>query len=136
MIWNELRPEGSRYIPPREYLDLVLTDFPEGVSFSFGQLEVLNVLPKGGNLNAEIRLTATVNTAEEVLGPFPLKFILSIREYSPTGVIARIRSIDKYLPEEPVQKKQSPNYSGGSRKMPTNRSGGVAGIISFFFRPG
>lgn len=108
MIWNELRPEGSRYIPPREYLDLVLTDFPEGVSFSFGQLEVLNVLPKGGNLNAEIRLTATVNTAEEVLGPFPLKFILSIREYSPTGVIARIRSIDKYLPEEPVPEKTEP----------------------------
>lgn len=108
MIWNELRPEGSRYIPPREYLDLVLTDFPEGVSFSFGQLEVLNVLPKGGNLNAEIRLTATVNTAEEVLGSFPLKFILSIREYSPTGVIARIRSIDKYLPEEPVPEKTEP----------------------------
>ncbi|MEQ8702814.1 MAG: formylglycine-generating enzyme family protein [Phaeodactylibacter sp.] len=108
MIWNELRPEGSRYIPPREYLDLVLTDFPEGVSFSIGQLEVLNVLPKGGNLNAEIRLTATVNTAEEVLGPFPLKFILSIREYSPTGVIARIRSIDKYLPEEPVPEKTEP----------------------------
>ncbi|MCR9098991.1 MAG: formylglycine-generating enzyme family protein [bacterium] len=102
MVWNELRPEGSRYIPPREYLDLILTDFPEGISFRYDQLEVLNVLPKGGNLNAEIRLTATVATGEKVMGPFPLRFILSIREYSPTGVIARIRSVDEYLPEETV----------------------------------
>lgn len=102
MVWNELRPEGSRYIPPREYLDLILTDFPEGISFRYDQLEVLNVLPKGGNLNAEIHLTATVETGEKVMGPFPLRFILSIREYSPTGVIARIRSVDEYLPEETV----------------------------------
>ncbi|WP_282783770.1 formylglycine-generating enzyme family protein [Phaeodactylibacter xiamenensis] len=99
MVWNELRPEGSRYIPPREYLDLIITDFPNGIVFRYDQLEVLSMLPEGGNLNAEIRLTAFASTGKETMGPFPLRFVLSIREYSSTGIIARIKSIDRFQQE-------------------------------------
>lgn len=30
LLWNHLRPKGSRYIKPREYLENMLSDFPGG----------------------------------------------------------------------------------------------------------
>lgn len=95
LIWNHLRPEGKRYITPREYLDNILTDFPEGIAFRYEVANVSNLEPANDGLKTIVRLKLTAKPAGQPSVSHDLRMVLAVRQYNPTSLSARIKSIDK-----------------------------------------
>ncbi|MEQ8702809.1 MAG: formylglycine-generating enzyme family protein [Phaeodactylibacter sp.] len=95
LVWNDLRPKGSRYIKPREYLDNILTDFPEGITFSDSLLWFGDLQPSENGLKTVVRLRVTVIPAGGQPITNDLSIVLAVQMYSKSSISARIKSIDK-----------------------------------------
>ncbi|MEQ8702811.1 MAG: formylglycine-generating enzyme family protein [Phaeodactylibacter sp.] len=98
MIWNDLRPQGSQYIRPQEYLDNILTDFPRGAAFAYSGLEIGPLLPEGGSLKTVVTFRSEISPVGQARIYNDLQMVLTIQEFSANAISARIKSIDKAGP--------------------------------------
>ncbi|MCR9098987.1 MAG: outer membrane lipoprotein-sorting protein [bacterium] len=98
LIWNDLRPQGSRYIKPREYLDNILTDFPQGISFTHEVVKVGALEPAANGLETVVQLKVTAQPKGKRTITNELSMVLAVQQYSTSSVSARIKSIDKADP--------------------------------------
>lgn len=95
LVWNDLRPQGSRYIKPREYLDNILTDFPEGITFSDSLLWFGDLQPSENGLKTVVRVRVTAIPVDGQPITNDLSIVLAVQMYSNSSISARIKSIDK-----------------------------------------
>ncbi|MCR9098988.1 MAG: formylglycine-generating enzyme family protein [bacterium] len=112
LLWNDLRPQGSQYIRPQEYLDNILTDFPRGVSFSYSGLKVGPLLPDGGSLKTVLQLLSEVRPVGRAVIRNEVQIVLTVQEFSANAISARIKSINKA--------DQSPAPSNEAQPEPQN----------------
>ncbi|WP_282782467.1 formylglycine-generating enzyme family protein [Phaeodactylibacter xiamenensis] len=98
LVWNDLRPQGSRYIKPREYLDNLLIDFSNGISFSHEILNIDDLQPTVNGLKTVIRLRVTAEPNGEQKITNELNMVLAVQQYSANSLSARIKSIDMAPP--------------------------------------
>ncbi len=105
LLWNDLRPQGARYVKPREYLDNIVTDFPKGISFSFRNIQTgcIELSDKGMELLISLRSIsqATGGVAKSV----ELSFLLNIQSITNSTMTARIKSVDR-IEEMPLPEKK------------------------------
>ena len=95
LIWNDLRPQGSQYIRPQEYLDNILTDFPRGAAFAYSDLQIGPLLPEGGSLKTVVTFRSEISPVGQTRISNDLQMVLTIQEFSANAISARIKSIDK-----------------------------------------
>ncbi|WP_282776075.1 formylglycine-generating enzyme family protein, partial [Phaeodactylibacter xiamenensis] len=95
LIWNDLRPQGSQYIRPQEYLDNILTDFPRGAAFAYSDLQIGPLLPEGGSLKTVVTFRSEISPVGQARISNDLQMVLTIQEFSANAISARIKSIDK-----------------------------------------
>ncbi len=95
LVWNDLRPRGSEYVKPAEYLDNIVTDFPKGVTFNFTDLQISPLEAEGANLKGVIRLKSFVRPQGGSPVMQELQFVVLITEFSANTLSARIKSVDR-----------------------------------------
>ncbi|MCR9098986.1 MAG: formylglycine-generating enzyme family protein [bacterium] len=95
IVWNDLRPQGSRYIESREYLNNMLADFPEGISFSHKFIEIGDLQPSEDGLETIVRLQVRAAPYGQRSVTNELNVILAVQQYNMSSISARIKSIDK-----------------------------------------
>ena len=98
MVYNHLRSTGTRVISAKEYLDIIITDFPEGVRFRFDSLELIDFQMGEKYSEATVHITFGVAPKGKEMVPVPLSFIFHISGMSPDRVSGRIKSIN-HIPE-------------------------------------
>lgn len=99
LIWNDLRPKGSRYVGPREYLDNIVTDFPNGISFSHTVLEIGDFQESENGLETVVRLRVVIQPSGQPSVVNELNMVLAVLHYSNRSLSARIKSIDIVQPD-------------------------------------
>lgn len=114
LVWNDLRPQGSRYIQPREYLDNILTDFPRGISFTHKILEVGAMEPDVNGLKTVVRLRVSARPVSGRAITNELSMVLAVQQYSTSSISARIKSIDKAGPEPSASVEPEPERQDGA----------------------
>lgn len=95
LLWNHLRPKGSRYIKPREYLENMLLDFPGGISFAHKILEDGGLHSAENGLETLIRLELESKPSGQRTITEELIVVLAVQQYTTSSISARIKSIDK-----------------------------------------
>lgn len=95
LVYNHLRPSGTQIIMAQEYLDIILTDFPEGVQFRFDSLEIIAF--QLGNQYSEAKVHVTFQMIPNGESPklYILSFLLHISGMTPNRISGRIKSIDR-----------------------------------------
>ncbi|WP_282782468.1 formylglycine-generating enzyme family protein [Phaeodactylibacter xiamenensis] len=104
LVYNHLRPTGTRIIKAQEYLDIIITDFPEGVEFRFDSLEVVDFQMGSKFSEATVHVMFQVTPNKEEIAQPPLSFLLQVSGMSTSRISGRIKSIDR-IPkpiEEPM----------------------------------
>jgi len=95
VLWNDLRPRGTEFIRPREYLDIVITDFPRGVIFTYEIIEVGAMQPTSRGYQLLIRIKSTVKPAGSQAFSNEVKLLLDGQSFTGSSLTARIKSIDR-----------------------------------------
>ncbi|WP_282775258.1 hypothetical protein [Phaeodactylibacter xiamenensis] len=132
LVWNDLRPQGSRYIQPREYLDNILTDFPRGISFTHKVLEVGAMEPSASGLKTVVRLRVSARPVGGRALTNELSMVLAVQQYSTSSISARIKSIDKAgsVPSASVQPERQDAAPPPTRTEPKPTPGPAADEVT------
>lgn len=104
MVYNHLRPTGTTVVSAKEYLDIIITDFPEGIRFHIDSLELIDFQMGEKYSEATVNMVFGVMPNGEKETTIPLSFIFHITGMSPDRVSGRIKSINPISEpeEEPV----------------------------------
>ncbi|MEQ8702818.1 MAG: formylglycine-generating enzyme family protein [Phaeodactylibacter sp.] len=98
VLYNHFRPGGTTYVPASEYLDIIITDFPRGVSFSYEGLEVADFQLGDQGTKAIVDLSWSITASGRSARQVKHRFVLEVIGLSSGRVSARIKSLDK-VPE-------------------------------------
>lgn len=97
LVYNHLRPSGTSIIRAEEYLDIIVTDFPEGVQFRFDSLEIIDFQLGNQYSEAQVHVAFQMTPNGESPRLYILSFLLRINGISPNRISGRIASIDRAL---------------------------------------
>jgi len=101
MLWNDLRPGGTKYIRAREYLNNLIIDHPRGISFEFGDLTKgpIESTEQGFKMVVSLRHRALPAGGNPIVSR--IKLVLAIKSIATSTISARIKSMDEYAGDNP-----------------------------------